>query len=77
MMLSSHTRTCVIVLFAVALLLSIIATQKAFEPVNPFAAKLLIPYLAWVTFAAALNYNLWRNNSDAPRSGGFSSSAAY
>ncbi|HEX7225158.1 MAG TPA: tryptophan-rich sensory protein, partial [Candidatus Limnocylindria bacterium] len=26
------------------------------------AAALLVPYLAWVTFAAALNLAIWRRN---------------
>jgi translocator protein len=27
------------------------------------AAALLLPYWAWVTFAAALNYSIWQLNS--------------
>jgi len=33
-----------------------------FEPVNPRAAQLLYPYLAWVSFAGALNFAMWRMN---------------
>jgi tryptophan-rich sensory protein len=33
--------------------------------VEPFAALLLVPYLAWVTFAAALNLSVWRLNRAA------------
>ena len=46
----------------VALWLAILATLVAFWSVRPLAALLLVPYLAWVTFAAALNGALWRLN---------------
>jgi tryptophan-rich sensory protein len=46
----------------VMLWLSIIATIAAFHRVNTVAAWLLLPYLAWVTFAAALNLTIWRLN---------------
>lgn len=42
--------------------LAIAATIAVFYPVSPTAAILLLPYLAWVTFAAALNYAIWRLN---------------
>ena len=32
--------------------------------VNRLAAVLLVPYLAWVTFAAFLTYAIWRRNPD-------------
>ncbi|CAM6102652.1 unnamed protein product [Calypogeia fissa] len=38
------------------------ATVNAFQPVNYVAANLMKPYLAWVLFATALNFNLWLNN---------------
>lgn len=38
-----------------ALLLAIAATAAAFHPVSALAAWLLLPYLAWVAFAATLN----------------------
>jgi translocator protein len=47
----------------VVLWLLIIATTLAFRRLRPIAAALLLPYLAWVTFAAALNYQIWRLNS--------------
>jgi len=47
----------------VLLWLTIAATFKAFYPVSRIAAWLLGPYLAWVSFAAVLNFNLWRLNS--------------
>ena len=46
----------------VMLWLSIIATIAAFHRENAAAAWLLLPYLAWVTFAAALNLTIWRLN---------------
>jgi tryptophan-rich sensory protein len=42
--------------------LAIAATLLAFRSVNRAAAWLLAPYLAWVSFAAALNFALWRLN---------------
>jgi len=42
--------------------LAIAATVVAFWSVRPLAGWLLIPYLAWVTFAGALNAALWRYN---------------
>jgi tryptophan-rich sensory protein len=41
---------------------SIVATIAAFGRVSRFAALLLLPYLAWVTFAAVLNLEIWRLN---------------
>ncbi len=41
----------------------IILTVLAFWPVNRVAAILLVPYLAWVSFAAVLNFTLWRMNA--------------
>ncbi len=46
-----------------ALWLAIIATLIAFWRVRRVAGILLLPYLAWVTFAAALNFAIWRMNS--------------
>jgi tryptophan-rich sensory protein len=42
--------------------LAIAATLTSFRGVSRPAAWLLVPYLAWVTFAAALNFALWRLN---------------
>lgn len=41
---------------------AIVATIAAFAPVQRWAAALLVPYLAWVTFATALNFEIWRLN---------------
>ncbi len=40
----------------------ILATLIAFVRVRPVAGVLLVPYLAWVTFAAVLNFVTWRMN---------------
>ena len=42
--------------------LLIAATMVAFWRLSRAAALLLLPYLAWVSFAAALNFALWRLN---------------
>jgi tryptophan-rich sensory protein len=42
--------------------LSIVATIVLFIPIHFGAALLLVPYLAWVTFATALNLAVWRLN---------------
>lgn len=50
--------------FAEVLLLWLLiaATITAFWRLQRAASLLLVPYLAWVTFAAALNFALWRLN---------------
>jgi translocator protein len=50
--------------FAEILLLwvTIAATIVTFAKISRLAALLLVPYLAWVTFAAALNLALWQLN---------------
>ena len=47
----------------VLLWLAIGGTLVVFRRVSRAAAWLLAPYLAWVSFAAALNFTLWRMNS--------------
>ncbi len=42
--------------------LAVAVTTNLFRRVRPLAGTLLIPYLAWVTFAAALTYSIWRLN---------------
>ena len=46
----------------ILLWLAIAATLVAMRPVSRAAAWLLVPYLAWVSFAAVLNGTLWRLN---------------
>lgn len=38
-------------------------TVKAFRPLSKAAFLLMLPYWAWVSFAALLNFSLWRLNS--------------
>ena len=50
-------------LFEISLLwLAILATLIVFWRIRPLAGALLVPYLAWVTFALMLNGELWRRN---------------
>jgi benzodiazapine receptor len=51
--------------FVVIVLLwrAILATLQAFWRANRISGALLLPYLGWVTFAAVLNFTLWRLNS--------------
>ena len=44
------------------LCLLIVVTIWQFARVSPLAAGLLTPYLAWVSFASALNLSLWQLN---------------
>jgi tryptophan-rich sensory protein len=46
----------------VLLWLAIAATLVSFWRVRQVAGILLVPYLAWVSFAAALNFTIWRLN---------------
>jgi len=45
-----------------ALNVAILATIRAFWPLDRPAALLLVPYLAWVLFATALNGAVWQLN---------------
>lgn len=45
------------------LVLGVVTTILTFAPVSRSAALLLLPYLAWLTYAAALNYTIWRLNA--------------
>jgi len=51
------------VVVILALWASIVATIMEFGRVRRLAALLLLPYLAWVTFATVLNVEIWRLNS--------------
>ena len=46
----------------ILLWLAIVATVIAYWRLHKAAALLLLPYLAWVSFAAVLSYNIWQMN---------------
>ena len=41
---------------------AILGTIIGFWRLNPISGILLVPYLLWVTFAAVLNFTIWRLN---------------
>jgi translocator protein len=41
---------------------AVLATTIAFSRIHRSAGSLLLPYVAWVSFAAALNFSIWRLN---------------
>lgn len=45
------------------LLAVIVATMVRFFQIVPAAGGLLVPYVCWVAFASALNFQLWRLNA--------------
>lgn len=44
----------------IVLWLAIVATTLAFFRVSKLAGALMVPYLAWVSFASVLNFAIWR-----------------
>ena len=46
----------------ILLWIAILATLLAFRKVSSLAALILLPYLAWLIFASALNWTIWRLN---------------
>lgn len=51
----------------VALLAMVVATTAAFYRVDRAAGLLLVPYVAWLCLATALNVNLYVNNPEPQR----------
>ncbi len=47
------------------ILMMTIATAFAFAPIRKAAAWLLVPYMAWLSFAAILNFQIDQRNPDA------------
>ena len=45
--------------------LAIVGCIVTFHPIHAGAAWLLVPYLAWVSFAMVLNIAVWRLNRSA------------
>lgn len=50
----------------VSLWLAVLATTVFFSLSVLTAGKLMLPYLAWVSFAACLNYRIWKDNPSGP-----------
>ncbi len=46
----------------VVLIVLVVLTIIAFWRIRPLAAAMLLPYLAWISFASALNYTVWQMN---------------
>jgi len=42
--------------------LLVLATALMFRRIDRLAAWLLVPYLAWISFATVLNVTIWRIN---------------
>nr|CAD7602106.1 unnamed protein product [Timema genevievae] len=43
---------------------NVAACVYTFHQVNPIAGYILLPYLAWLSVASALNYVIWRDNPE-------------
>eukprot|EP00884_Botryococcus_braunii_P011159 jgi/Botrbrau1/20043/Bobra.200_1s0048.1 len=50
--------------------IAIVLTIISFDKVEPLAAALLLPYLAWVSFATFLNYIIVQLNPQGSKTGG-------
>ncbi|CAL8090736.1 unnamed protein product [Orchesella dallaii] len=44
---------------------NVIACAYAFSSVNRTAGLIMLPYIAWMSLACALNYRIWRDNGDS------------
>ena len=44
------------------LLVTVILTTKKFWRVDPISGILMLPYVAWVVYATALNFSIWQMN---------------
>ena len=58
-----HWHNGAVALAEVVLLLAMVAlTTRSFWRARPLAGALMLPYLAWVSFASALTFAMWRLN---------------
>lgn len=46
----------------IVLLIFVIITAQMFYHIDVTSGILLMPYIAWLSFASFLNYNIWRLN---------------
>ncbi|MEM8592685.1 MAG: TspO/MBR family protein, partial [Pseudomonadota bacterium] len=46
-----------------ALWVAVVATAVSFALIDGVAGLLMAPYIVWVSYAGALNFWIWRNNS--------------
>ena len=60
----AHKVTAALILIGL-LIVAVLATILAFVRIRPVAAGLLLPYLAWLLFAATLNFAILRLNPQA------------
>ncbi|MET0269339.1 MAG: TspO/MBR family protein [Sphingomonas sp.] len=61
---AAHRVSAALVLFLVLIVL-VAATTLAFARIRPVAGTLMLPYLAWLLFAAVLNFAIDRANPNA------------
>ena len=47
--------------------ISIAACAYSFRPINETAFYLMLPYLAWVSFATLVNYSIWQMNNSSKK----------
>ncbi len=55
---------------------AVLVTMLLFFSADLLAGVLLVPYLIWVSYAAALNFDIWRRNRGTPTSGAASEPSA-
>ena len=58
-------RTAMVVMGA--LWLAVAATMVSFFALDVWAGLMMVPYLAWVSVASALNFGVWRLNPEFGR----------
>jgi translocator protein len=57
-----YENPAIALIIIILMLISIAATIFSFKKFSNIAAWLLVPYICWVGFATALNFELWRLN---------------